>query len=46
MTGLSCLSITACHAPLDVLELSYSRGELAGRLTSLRARSATGPTRW
>src|SRR5215467_12380316 len=40
MTGLSCLSITACQAPLDVLErLSYSREELAGRLTSLRARS-------
>src|SRR5262249_20222199 len=40
MTGLSCLSVTACHAPLDVLErLSYSREELAGRLTSLRARS-------
>ena len=31
MTGLSCLSITACHAPLDVLErLSYSREDLPG----------------
>jgi glutamyl-tRNA reductase len=40
MTGLSCLSISACHVPLDVLErLSYSREELAGRLTSLRANS-------
>jgi glutamyl-tRNA reductase len=40
MTGLSCLSITACHAPLDVLErLSYSREELAGRLASLRTSS-------
>ena len=40
MTGLSCLSITACHTSLDVLErLSYSREELAGRLTSLRAQS-------
>jgi glutamyl-tRNA reductase len=40
MTGLSCLSITACHAPLDVLErLSYSREELARRLTSLRTNS-------
>lgn len=40
MTGLSCLSITACHAPLDVLErLSYSREDLARRLTSLRANS-------
>jgi len=40
MSGLSCLSITACHAPLDVLErLSYSRADLAGRLASLRASS-------
>jgi glutamyl-tRNA reductase len=40
MTGLSCVSITADHAPLDVLErLSYSRDELAGRLTLLRANS-------
>jgi len=40
MTGLSCLSITACHVSLDVLErLSYSPSELAGRLTSLRANS-------
>jgi glutamyl-tRNA reductase len=40
MTGLSCVSITADHAPLDVLErLSYSRDELAGRLTLLRAHS-------
>ncbi len=40
MTGLSCLSITACHASLDVLEkLAYSRADLAGRLASLRARS-------
>ena len=38
MTGLSCLSITASHASLDVLErLSYSRAELASRLTFLRA---------
>ena len=40
MTGLSCLSITACQVPLDVLErLSYSREELAGRLASLRRNS-------
>lgn len=40
MTGLSCLSVSACHAPLDVLErLSYSREELAGALASLRASS-------
>jgi len=40
MSGLSCLSITACHASLEVLErLSYSREELAGRLTSLRTNS-------
>jgi glutamyl-tRNA reductase len=40
VTGLSCVSITACHAALDVLErLSYSREELAGRLTSLRSNS-------
>src|SRR5215472_9920833 len=40
MTGLSCLSITAEHASLDVLErLSYPREELAGCLTSLRASS-------
>lgn len=40
MTGLGCLSITACHAPLDVLErLAYSREELAGRLPSLRTSS-------
>ena len=40
MTGLSCLSITAGHASLDVLErLSYPREELAGCLTSLRASS-------
>ena len=40
MTGLTCLSITACQAPLDVLErLSYSRDELAGRLASLRSNS-------
>jgi glutamyl-tRNA reductase len=40
MTGLSCLSITACHASLDVLErLSYSREDLARCLTSLRANS-------
>ena len=40
MTGLSCLSITACHASLDVLErLSYSREELARRLPSLRTNS-------
>ena len=40
MTGLGCLSITASHAPLDVLEsLAYSREELARRLTSLRVSS-------
>jgi len=40
VTGLGCLSITACHAPLDVLErLSYSREELAERLMSLRTNS-------
>ena len=40
MTGLSCVSITACHAPLDVLEqLAYSRDELGGRLPFLRASS-------
>jgi len=40
MTGLSCLSITAGHASLDVLErLSYSREDLAGCLKSLRASS-------
>jgi glutamyl-tRNA reductase len=40
MTGLSCLSVSACHAPLDVLErLSYPREELAGRLMSLRTNS-------
>jgi glutamyl-tRNA reductase len=34
------VSITACHAGLGVLErLSYSREELAGRLTSLRSNS-------
>jgi len=39
-SGLSCLSVTAAHASLDVLErLSYPRGELAGRLTALRASS-------
>ena len=40
MTGLSCLSITAGQAALDVLErASYSREELAGRLASLRGNS-------
>src|SRR5262245_32556584 len=40
MTVLSCLSITACQASIDVLErLSYPREELAGRLTSLRTNS-------
>ena len=40
MSGLSCLSITACHVPPDVLErLSYTRAELAGCLTSLRCNS-------
>jgi glutamyl-tRNA reductase len=40
MTVLSCLSITASHAPLDVLErVSYSRAELASRLPSLHASS-------
>jgi len=40
MTGLCCLSVSACHAPLDVLErLSCPRAELAGMLASLRAGS-------
>ena len=40
MTGLGCLSVTASHAPLDVLErLSYSREELARRLEFLRTHS-------
>jgi glutamyl-tRNA reductase len=40
MTGLSCLSITASHASLDMLErLSYSREELARRLAFLHASS-------
>ena len=40
MTGLSCLSITAGQAVLDVLErVSYSREELAERLASLRSNS-------
>jgi glutamyl-tRNA reductase len=40
MTRLSSLSITACRASLDVLErLSYSREELAMRLTSLHSSS-------
>ncbi|HEY7146838.1 MAG TPA: glutamyl-tRNA reductase [Streptosporangiaceae bacterium] len=40
MTGLSCLSITACRTPLDLLErLAYARAELAGRLPLLRASS-------
>jgi glutamyl-tRNA reductase len=40
MTELSCLSITASHASLDVLErLAYPRKELARRLTSLRTNS-------
>jgi len=40
MTGLSCLSITASHGALDVLErLTYSREELAGRLAFLRINS-------
>jgi len=40
MTGLSCLSITASHAALDVLErLAYSREELARRLAFLRINS-------
>jgi glutamyl-tRNA reductase len=39
-SALSCLSVTAAHASLDVLErLSYPRGELAGHLTALRASS-------
>lgn len=38
MTGLSCLSVTAYHASLDVLEkISYCPEELAKRLASLRA---------
>jgi len=40
MTGLSCLSFSACHASIDVLErLSYAREELASRLTTLRISS-------
>lgn len=40
MTGLGCLSITASHAPLDVLErLSYPREELTRRLALLRSSS-------
>ena len=40
MTGLGCLSITASHVPLDVLErLSYSHAELARRLAFLRSGS-------
>jgi glutamyl-tRNA reductase len=40
MTGLSCVSITGCHASLELLErLSYSREELSGQLTSLRTNS-------
>jgi glutamyl-tRNA reductase len=40
MTGLSCLSITASHAALDMLErLAYSREELARRLSFLRVNS-------
>jgi glutamyl-tRNA reductase len=40
MTGLGCLSITASHARLDMLErLSYSPEELARRLTFLRSNS-------
>jgi glutamyl-tRNA reductase len=39
-TGLSCLSVTASRASLDVLErLSYSRAELARRLAFLRTSS-------
>jgi glutamyl-tRNA reductase len=38
VTGLSCLSVTACHAPLDLLErLSYPGDEVAGRLGPLRS---------
>ena len=40
MTGLSCVSITARHVTLDMLEqLSYSRDELARRLPFLRVTS-------
>jgi glutamyl-tRNA reductase len=40
VTGLSCVSITGCHASLELLErLSYSREELARQLTSLRTSS-------
>ncbi|MGN6795994.1 MAG: glutamyl-tRNA reductase [Streptosporangiaceae bacterium] len=40
MTGLSCLSITAYDAPLDLLErLTYTREELARRLASIRINS-------
>jgi hypothetical protein len=40
MTGLSCVSITGCHASLELLErLSYSREEVVRQLASLRASS-------
>ncbi|HET9893458.1 MAG TPA: glutamyl-tRNA reductase [Streptosporangiaceae bacterium] len=40
MTSLSCLSITACRASLDVLErFAYSRDDLARRLPILRSGS-------
>src|SRR5262245_65723478 len=37
MSALSCLSVTAYDAPLDLLErISYPREELAGRLAAIR----------
>jgi glutamyl-tRNA reductase len=40
MTGLSCLSVTAYDAPLDLLErLTYTRDELARRVGSIRMNS-------
>ncbi|MEP7022292.1 MAG: glutamyl-tRNA reductase [Actinomycetota bacterium] len=40
MTGLSCLSVSAAHASLDILErLAYPREELAARLPVLRTNS-------
>jgi glutamyl-tRNA reductase len=40
MTGLSCLSVSAAHASLDVLErLAYARDDLTARLPALRTNS-------
>ena len=38
MTGLGCVSVGGCKAPLDLLErLAYSGAELAERIPRLRA---------